>query len=889
MKIIEAFSWKSIKQNRKNKKKNKKLNTLVEEVETSPELLKQEIAFKACLDDIDPLSKGRDAGLYIRFNVFTIAQALLIARQDKQNPLEKGIDTNYNMSVMIDLMRIARTEGAAVIIGHDEVTVSVIEEAVKLRNTHKDVRMVGKQEQIGIVNTSNSMYHQLAERDINTHTAVAYDGEDHYAWFAMPVVVLAEDKKTVDRVVTKIRAALLEGGMRCEIPRFGQLQTVQAALPTNMINADFLQLTDRYTIASLLPLQYQDATFPSTGPIICVEASTGRPIKICPTKQNPENTFILAPPGSGKTTMIFNLVSHAIGNGDEAWIIEPKNEDRDGTDYLNFVQTYDGAAARWGPEGINPDPLIIYYNKARMGTSLSSYRKAKDDWFDVVQNIFRGWIGGLNERQSGLLTKSLIDIYIQREIINEEGTPLNTEKWDIPGALNWPSIHELRMFWHEQYDVVGSIYFHDESIKALYMNTMNAEPGGSLWWLAKSKEHMTVSDNGLQLFDISQLSDNMKSAIAIQIMGMCNSLYFPKPNDIGKRKRTYLIFDEVGKLSRTPELVPYMERSLREGRAPAVTGIFATQDPILEEKFLQMVKANCKNLFVLCNLDPMNIDTFMEAFKIPDEYRNGLMLKGTGEGYYFRNRVGTKVRIELDQMPEKALLESNRGAVPEEKKTYGFDVEDPYRTILEEQGFFVESWLTSKKQDTYPGYEYYTPQDPLYNGKLRAWILKENITYTEGQKVDGTDKTDLVGPEGIDHFAPNCFIAGWMRANHYPNVQTHLRDLPDITWGDVDNEGKLIDPDNSGCLEFERPGTHNSVKDWETKLKRAKKAGYKHIIFTGNSTVCGKMSETVIAGYVCPQGKTNLLVKLEKIRDEYVTENIVSTQELIETPILTEA
>ena len=599
----------------------------MEDLMKSPELLKQEIAFQACLDDIDPISTGKNAGLYVRFNVFTIAQALLVARQDILNPLQKGVDTNYSPDTINTIMRIAMTEGAAVIIGHDEVTVAVDQEAQKLRDTNRDVSMVGSQERLGIIDTTNSMYHNMAKRDIEAHTAIAYDGEDHYSWFAMPVVVLAESKETVDRVVTKIRSSLIEGGIRCEIPRYGQMATIQAAMPTNIIDCNFLQLTDQWTVSSLLPLRNMNATFPATGPIICVEASTGRPIKICPSKQNPENTFILAPPGSGKTTMIFNLVSHAIGNGDKAWIIEPKNEDSDGTDYINFINAYDGSYARWGPEGINPNPLIIYYDKARMGDSLASYRKAKDDWFGVVQNEFRAWIGDLGERKSGLLTKSLIDMYIQREVIDIEGNPINTEKWDVPGALNWPSVHELRLFWNEMYEKEGTIYYHDPSIKALYMNTMNAEPGGSLWWLAKSKEHMQISENGLQLFDISQLDDNMKSAIAIQIMGMCNSLYFPKPSDVGKRTRTYLIFDEIGKLCRVPELVPYMERGLREGRAPGVTTILATQDPIIDETFLAMVKANCKNLFVLCNLDPMNVDYFIEAFKIPEDYQERLNAK----------------------------------------------------------------------------------------------------------------------------------------------------------------------------------------------------------------------------------------------------------------------
>jgi hypothetical protein len=411
---------------------------------------------------------------------------------------------------------------------------------------------------------------------------------------------------------------------------------------------------------------------------------------------------------------------------------------------------------------------------------------------------------------------------------------------------------------------------------------MKSEPGGPLWGMANSHEHFRMYDEengkkktGLRIFDISQLPDNMKSAVAIQIMGMCNTLYFPKPSDGKPRKRTYLIFDEVGKLSKVPELIPYMERCLREGRAPGVTGVFCTQDPKLDKDFLDMVKANCKNLFILNNLDPMNIDMFMDAFKIPEQFKTGLMQKTTGKGYYFRNRKGTKIRVELDEMPNNAILNSKRGSENSNVKcttARGFEVEDCYREIYEDRGFFIPAWLKCEPQKDYPGFKNYTPFDPIgHGGSMSGWIRKDIIKEYEDLKKDGTEMQDRIGPEGEIHYCCVNRIAGWMRHQGFPNVEMHLRERADITWGEVDQNGKLVDPENSGCLEYEGETTHKDIADWNGKLERARASGFKKIIFTGKSTICGEMKGkkgSLVGAFVFPQGEANLLKELERIRDE---------------------
>ncbi|KKG35374.1 hypothetical protein DU52_15710 [Methanosarcina mazei] len=825
-------------------------------------LLQQEIAFLSCVNDLKPVTDGQDNGYYTWINKNTLAQGILVGRQDKLNPIEKGFDRRYKIDTVTKIMTVAKQERVPVLIGHKFITIKREVEGAMLKTTQQKISTVKAQVMNGDATATNITYNKVAEKEVTDHTVVVYNGDDHYSWYAMPVIVTGRDKATVDRAVSRIRSALSRGGVRCEIPQFAQKAIIQAVMPTNQVKAEFLQPVNNWTIMSMLPIRNPDADFPKQGPIICTNAETLMPIKLLPTKQNPENTIIVGPPGAGKTTMFLTVISHALALDYHVKLIEPKNEDYDGTDYINFCNEYGGGVSRWGPDGVNPDPLIIFYDKTHMGTNPASYRKAKDDWFEVVLSMFSAWIGGLNERQSGLLTMSLIDLYKRAGVIDEDGNPINTEKWDVPGAIAWPSVHELRLFWRKEYAHEGTDYYKDPSIDALIMNTMNAEPGGTLWWWANSHEHMHLGEK-LQLFDISQLPDRLRSAISIQIMGACNTLYFPKPADGTERVKTLLIFDEVKNLSRTPELIPYMERSLTEGRAPGITAMFGMQHPLKDKSFMETIKANCKNLFILDNLDEMNIDIYLETFKIDEKYRTGLMRKGSGHGHYFRNRLGTKFIVEVDEMPGKAVFESERGQFPRDQKAttdVAFEVEDAVREIYEDNGFFVDSWIKGfdGKHRNYPGFTDYRVQDPLSTGRIYASILTDKIKFAEGETVEGDKKQDKIGVEGYKHYSTACILAGWINNHKLPMANINHNNKWDI------ESGNLL------CIEIES-STNHTVDKLNEKLKAARGAGFKHIIFTGTGAECREMKNaegSLIGEYVYPYG-SSLLKKLEEIADEY--------------------
>jgi hypothetical protein len=851
-----------------------KTEKVVKKQDKNKKALDQDIAFLTCPPDLDPEKKGRHAGLYTNFGD-KVGQGIILARQSKYNPMQKGFDMDFKINTMNKLNDIARTHGASVVYNNVQIMIAKDEQAMMLKRTYRKIRTVKKQVQYGDASTTNAMYNDAAEKELTAHIQAIYNGEDYYSWFAMPCLVVADNKKKVDEVISAIRKECTEGGIRIEVPKWGQHEVIKSANPlTNYVNASYLQPVNGRTIAAMLPIRNHLAAFPKDGVIICTDEATGEPIKLSPSKKNPENTLIMCPPGGGKTTMVFNFISHAIGMGHDIRLITPKNEDADGTDYINFCNKYDGALSRWGAgEGdVNPDPLIIYYDKKRMGTRMAAYRKAKSDHKEIVKSMFSAWVGGLNPRQIGLISYCLMHLYIQRGVLDKDGDPINTELWDVPGAINWPSIHEFRMYVKELYNDPSSEFYNDPSLDAFIMKTMDAEPGCDLWWWANSKKFMDISKQ-LQVFDISQVPDSLKPAIAIQIMGAINTLYFPKPNDGSPRKRTWLIFDELRNLVRTQELIPHVERSEREGRAPGVSGIYITQDPIFSDdgKFMKTLRANCKNVIFLCNLDNTNFDIFQHEFHFEDKYIPRLMQKGNGIGLYFRDRIGTNVRIEVDEMPANALFESQRGAENIDvtmPTTHEFEVREEYRKIYEMNGFFLNTWLKSPDKRKYPGYKNYTPYDPLgHGGSMSAWIREDLIKIREGKTKAGKDLQDLIGPEGEIHFCCECRIAGWLHKEKFPNVKTYARDRPDVTWGEDENG---VPSEDSGCVEIESQGTHNSVDDFNGKLKRARDLGYKTIIFTGHSSACKEMMKegSHVINYVFPQGEKYLLPELERIRDE---------------------
>lgn len=827
-------------------------------------LLEHELLQLMTIEDIDSPTSGPDAGLFTIFNQDVYAQVFLIGVREKYNPMLKEYSENYDLATIDRVLNLCTIDEANVILSHNVIGLPENTKQGLVKRAQDTVKRVNAQINRNRVKAVNAAVNKKEEKKLDAHTNVLLDGMDSYALFAMPCVVLSHDKGIVRAAVQKLRDTLLEGGIRTVIPRYAQLSAIQLALPTNVVPIQFFQPVNGRTIASVSPLRAIHA-FAETGPIWFDELDTLYPIHIQPTLDDPEGTFVIGPPGSGKTTLFCKVAASARALGCNVAIVEPKEETKKGTDYRGYVKSNGGAIAIFGPGGNNPCPLIIPFDKTMMGTSYVTYCKAKDYWIDTVESIVTAWLGKLTDRQPGFLISTLIGLYMKRNILKPNGDPDNTELWDVPGALDWPSLHDWRMYMKEEWNNPASEYYKDPSVISLYHRMIKAMVGGTFWWWANSKEHYKF-DNKLKLLDISGVPDSLQSAVTIQVLGTLNTAYYAN-DEVENRPHTYIILDEVHHILDCEEAWPAINKCISRGRAPGVTGILGTQHPIVkpsQRPFIQMINANCRNLIIMNNLTSRNVDLYCDPFNIDPRDRVELQQMGSGYGMYFRDDRGVKFVVRLDEKLENELLASQRAAgtedlVSERATERGLAVEEVYRPIYDKEHMFITDWLVSEARSSYPGYAYQNPVDPLSRGgKKAAYILEDQIKYVEGTRADGKKYQDLVGPEGVTHFLAVCIIAGWMRMHGFEDVEIHHNNKADITW-------------RGGCLEYEMPGTHNTVEAWNDKLKRAREAGYKHIIFTGIGSVCTEMKEkegTEVTAYVYPQGEKYLRAKLESIWKE---------------------
>ena len=85
------------------------------------------------------------------------------------------------------------------------------------------------------------------------------------------------------------------------------------------------------------------------------------------------------------------------------------------------------------------------------------------------------------------------------------------------------------------------------------------------------------------------------------------------------------------KLLKIHELKPFIEKMFRESRSAYITTGFFTQDTEgMGDDVLNFIKANCSNIFLLCNLKQSSIGPFKKVFNLREEHTGRLLEEGTG-------------------------------------------------------------------------------------------------------------------------------------------------------------------------------------------------------------------------------------------------------------------
>ena len=849
---------------------------------------KQDLAIKACPDDIESDPNGN----YVYINGRTVASSILIGKQNINISFQPNYGEDFLDKFSIEeLINISKMENTAVIWCHVEIPIS----------NDKHNKMFGERitqnerskikDKNGDMNSKHAVYNKQAGDKLEKNIKAAMKGE-RYVYFALIGIVLGKSKENVNAVIDNIHSKLKDSQIKSLRPKRGHLFAIRMCLPTNFVYSKFLQVVTATTSAAFLPLRKTSALDETKGPIVCRDALTKVPIRICPDLRNPDNTLLVTPTGNGKTAVSCAWAGRVVDHGEKAYMVMPKNENRNvghtkGTDYKTFCEIKGGELVDFSVDSLIPGLLVIPFDEKLFGTKTWAYQLSADMHYDYVEYAVGAWLGKeLTSGQKVSQSTRLKKLYQERGILDAKGKVINVRDWGNPNKIKWPSYPDIRkMLWDTRNPKTNII--PNASDRSLYEATAKAGDGMPYWrYLSSTKRIQTEKD--LVVFDLSGLPKNLSNAYCIYLMEYINLAYLPKDPD-QPLKRVYVFWDEIHDLMENEVTAPELNKGARMGRAEFVTNIFSTQDTVLPNDEFKTLKANCRNIFLFCNLNDTNVDDVMKAFNIDDIYREGLKRKGYETAYMLRDGFTRDVNLTLTKFEKKYLFGEDNSdeihsqiTVNKPVTASGFAVDHVVQNILDYEGFFNEDDVTNGALDDYgPEFKYYNLQNPFGPGSENCWIKTALI-----KPATKPGNQDLVGPEGQKpiegyiHYGMGCMLLGWMLRHPwaFPGARYDHTGGPDLVWGVFDEDGKLLPCENSGCIEIEGNGSHSLI-DWNGKVKRARESGYKHIIFTGDGETCKKMKTTKpptdadyineVAPLVFRQGKT-LLRKLEDIATECV-------------------
>lgn len=822
---------------------------------------KQALSFLSCVADIQPSKDG----WYVDINGGevkeggVVAQAIILGKTIRRKDIRKGYDEDFDNHAVDALLKVSATLKVSILYTHIITRIDPLIEAQMLDKSIKKVSQTEEQQKSGEITTLNTEYNRLNGKELKGHTSTVFNGRDHYYMYGLCAAAFGKTKKDIDEIMDEISAKMDECGIRHEIPIYRQVQTIKSMLPGNFCDPNIRQPASGRIAASMIPLRALNPSYPEDGIIFGVD-DTGKPVKVSFSKKDAGHMFGVGKTGSGKTVFECMISGRALQKGDRVIILEPKNEDNDGTDYKNFCIAHNGKLIRLGRGGENPNPFMVFYDSKVMGTSQASYDKALADHFETLKGFMSSWIGAsFKNRMKGMFSKTLKDMYFTKGLIDRKGNAINLDRWEDSNA--WPSFGEMYAYWEKLSPIENRTKEspYDPSINALLYNTIDAAHGGILSWI--DNHNAPCLDNDLLVLDISGLSLNLQNAFSVLMMGIINTRFFPKPADGTPRHRTFVFFDEGAKLLKIHELKPFIEKMFRESRSAYITTGFFTQDTEgMGEDVLNFIKANCSNIFLLCNLKQSSLGPFMKVFNLKEEHKARLLEEGAGICLYLREPYAINMDIVLTDVEKKALLESDGNyetEKDEQRDECCFAIDETVKPIYENERFFIDEWLESEIQADYPGWEYYNVQNPFDKGTLNAWIEVCTI-----KKAENPAHQDKIGVEGYKHYSAVCIIAGRMRQLGFYDVQIHHTDNVDISAYLIDEKGERVNI----CIEYEGLGTH-CMEDYNSKKQRAESC-YKHIIFTGAGETCKEMKQSAAKDYVYPQG-VQLRRHIEKIRAMY--------------------
>jgi hypothetical protein len=807
-------------------------------------------------DDILPLSyKQTEDGKYIQTND-TYIQCLVVGRLTPKMKDRQDYPTNLDPRLIDDILNIGTKKETSIELCQVIYPLKPEDENEALEQARRNIAISSAmQEQRDKVLGMHNRVNDFAAEGLDEYHRQVFNGTTRLFRHVLLVAVQGVTTDEVDKTMNLIRTYLDSKRVLHETPIQAMKETYKTMTPTPYVWQKLFKRSVHVQLcAKTSLLRNPNPLLATSGRFLGINERTGNPIffnfsdpsAIC------GHAMYIGMSGSGKSTDLLKDDIRAYLDGDNVIHIVPK---KDGiTNHLRVCETFAGQLIKVGHGGLNFNMLQVFFDPSIM----EDYQAAYSAHFTSLLTSMGLLVGsGFSDPQKNWLYQSLVELYSQFHVIDENGRVINTEKW-TDGTF-WPDFEDWRdILWTWLND--GQHKNVSSPIEALYNNTAMLTRNGPLGYLV-NKNGLDLS-NQMIMADISALDEtpNVQQAISMMLMSIVyTKLSTTKPG--APKVRTLLTLDEGADLVKNPLMEKSIEKLFRQGRAWGLYIKIVSQDLAgFPSRMLEMIKANTDYILLFGNMRSDNVEPIEKEFKLNPEEVSRLLEPGHGRGLMIIGGNRIPYANILDDFESLTIFGKEPVNSEIDKNIHEpVFIDEPFvKWVIENCKFTCKDWLVDPT--IYPnGYEKQAATNPITG---RNTVVFYNRTLLE---EDGQIKNQLP-----DHYFTVGLLAG-----------EALRMGADFVSLDDYGTGQEADivigftlPDGSKRIiagEYETPESNNSVKDLQAKRDRLVtketdgSACFTDVIFIGKRDYVEKLEKAVGKDFVRMRG-TELREYLKNIK-----------------------
>jgi hypothetical protein len=807
-------------------------------------------------DDILPLSyKQTEDGKYIQTND-TFIQCLVVGRLTPKMKDRQDYPTNLDPRLIDDILNIGTKKETSIELCQVIYPLKPEDENEALEQARRNIAISSAmQEQRDKVLGMHNRVNDFAAEGLDEYHRQVFNGTTRLFRHVLLVAVQGVTTEEVNKTMNLIRTYLDSKRVLHETPIQAMKETYKTMTPTPYVWQKLFKRSVHVQLcAKTSLLRNPNPLLATSGRFLGINERTGNPIffnfsdptAIC------GHAMYIGMSGSGKSTDLLKDDIRAYLDGDNVIHIVPK---KDGlTNHLKVCETFAGQLIKVGHGGLNFNMLQVFFDPSIM----EDYQAAYSAHFTSLLTSMGLLVGsGFSDPQKNWLYQSLVELYSQFHVIDENGRVINTEKW-TDGTF-WPDFEDWRdILWTWLND--GQHKNVSSPIEALYNNTAMLTRNGPLGYLV-NKNGLDLS-NQMIMADISALDDtpNVQEAITMMLMSIVyTKLSITKPG--AAKVRTLLTLDEGADLVKNPTMEKSIEKLFRQGRAWGLYIKIVSQDLAgFPSTMLEMIKANTDYILLFGNMRSDNVEPIEKEFKLNPEEVSRLLEPGHGRGLMIIGGNRIPYANILDDFESLTIF----GTEPidsklEEQIQEPVFIDEPFvKWVNENCKFTCKDWLIDPTK--YPnGYEKMAATNPITG---RQTVVFYNRSLME---EDGSIKNQLP-----DHY----FTVG-LWAGEALRMGADFVSLDDYGTGqEADIVIGFTLPDGSKRIiagEYETPESNNSVKDLQAKRDRLVTreldgaACFSDVIFTCKKPLVEKLEKAAGKDFVKMRG-SELREYLENIQ-----------------------